>query len=288
MLTFQAIKFRIPETGWVIEKGRNQAEIKEFRSSKPLFSLACARKRFAEIKQLINCPIERHWHHCELVAVITGNYGCAERCPALWMTLDTDRRVRILRPVRAGARAFKGSIYSCLKARCDAIRAREGLLIRGLGRHLFHLLTGASNSLLTAFPEVPGPRNYRPRAFLGFLHSHGLDPHPVHKPSSRRCCVLANAGEMLLQIASSAGSLLAMRPSSASIQLASAVLGSERLCFVAGLEEAVCPAHHPGPFSRSPPFGDTGQLHRNWLLHSEGPTEGRCIHRIHQLLLECR
>jgi hypothetical protein len=57
MLTFQAIKFRIPETGWVIEKGRNQAEIKEFRSSKPLFSLACARKRFGgnQTAQKLSC-----------------------------------------------------------------------------------------------------------------------------------------------------------------------------------------------------------------------------------------
>lgn len=96
----------------------------------------------------------------------------------------------------AQARAFKDSIYSCLKAHCDAVRARGGADSRAR-RHLFHLLTGASNSLLTAFPEVPGSRNYRPHAFLRFLHSHGLDPHPVHKPSSRRCCVLANAGEML-------------------------------------------------------------------------------------------
>ncbi len=74
------------------------------------------------------------------------------------MTLDTDRRVRILTPVRAGARAFKGSIYFCLKARCDAVRARERLLICRLGRHLFHLLTGVPNPLLTQLPKTPFSR----------------------------------------------------------------------------------------------------------------------------------
>jgi hypothetical protein len=100
------------------------------------------------------------------------------------------------------------------------------------------------------------------RAYLGFLHLHGLEPQPVQRPSCDAAVFSQKQVTWSLQRVSSVESLSATRPSPVSVHRISGVSASERPRFVSELEEAGFPVHQSSLSSQFPLSEVQKVLHR--------------------------